>query len=576
MQSTPLTSLLPTTGAELRALGWDAPDVVLVSGDAAIDSPFVGVAVIGRVLTAAGFRVGIIGQPDVTSPADVLRLGVPRLFWGVSAGCVDSMVANYTAGGRHRREDDYTPGGVNNRRPDRACTAYANLIRGACRPCPPIVLGGIEASLRRIAHYDFWSDRVRRSILFDAKADALVYGMGEETVVALAEALRAGREWRGLRGLCHAAAAPPAEAVHLPSFEAAAADKSVFLEMFGRFAAHQDAHTAKTLAQPHADRWLVHNPPAPPLEPAALDRVHGLPYTYDVHPHDAAGGAVRAQDTIRFSITTHRGCCGGCRFCAIAVHQGRQLVSRSAESILAEARRFTQHPAFRGTIRDVGGPTANMYGFACPKAAREGACADRECLFPTLCPRLPVNHAPLVGLLARLRRVSGVRHVFVASGVRHDLVLADTAHGAAYLEALAAHHVSGQLKLAPEHSDPAVLNLMGKPGIAGLLAFREQFLAACARQGRKQFLTYYFIAAHPGCDEAAMRRLKTFAARELQLAPEQVQLFTPTPSTWSTAMYWTERDPFGGTPIFVAKGARARQAQKDALVPAVHGVRRPA
>ena len=566
----------------MQARGWDALDVILVTGDAYIDSPFAGAALIGRVLEDAGFRVGILAQPEVQDLADISRLGAPRLFWGVTAGCVDSMVANYTATGRKRREDDFTPGGQNNRRPDRASIVYANLIRRAFRPCPPIVLGGIEASLRRIAHYDFWTDSIRKSILFDAKADLLVYGMAEPTIVELAQRLRDGRDWRDLRGICYAAKDPPADAIQIPSFAevsgprpAAAATgpaaaetktRDAFLKMFQTFAAHQDPVTASPLAQQHDTRWLVHQPPARPPEGGALDHIYSLPFELDVHPYDAARGPVRALDTIRFSITTHRGCYGECTFCAIAMHQGRRVISRSAASIVTEAERFTRHPKFRGIIADVGGPTANMYGFACARQASSGACPDRHCLFPEVCRHLPVNHQPQTALLQRLRALPGVRKAFVASGLRHDLVLADRAHGAAYLDELVGHHVSGQLKLAPEHSEESVLRLMGKPGVEKLLQFRARFEEANQRHGLKQFLTYYFIAAHPGCTEAQMQRLRQFATRELGLTPEQVQVFTPTPSTWATAMYWTERDPVTGESIFVEKGLRGKQAQKDALV----------
>jgi uncharacterized radical SAM protein YgiQ len=560
---------LPSTRAELRSRGWDDLDVILVSGDAYIDTPFAGVALIGRVLEDAGFRVGIIGQPDLHSPEDIRRLGAPRLFWGVSAGCVDSLVANYTATGRKRKSDDFTPGGANTRRPDRACIAYANLIRSAFRPCAPIVLGGVEASLRRIAHYDFWSDRVRRSVLFDAKADALIYGMADRTVVDLAIALRDGRAWHDLRGLCHASTVKPADAVMLPDFQTVAANDAAgrlaFLDMFRIFSAHQDPITARPLAQCTDTRWLIHNPPAPPLETAELDRVHGLPFEREAHPHDAAHGAVRALDTIRFALTTHRGCYGACNFCAIAMHQGRRVTSRSAASVLAEAESFTHHPRFKGIISDVGGPTANMYGFDCARKADCGACPHKRCLFPEVCQALPVDHGPLTRLLQRLRQLPGVRKAFVGSGIRHDLVFADRAHGDAYLEELVAHHVSGQLKVAPEHSEPSVLQLMGKPGVDTLLLFRARFDKLSSRHGLKQYLTYYFIAAHPGCTEADMLRLKHFATHHLQLAPEQVQVFTPTPSTWSTAMYYTGLDPATGKPIFVERGLLGKQTQKDLL-----------
>ena len=565
---------LPCTPAEIARLGWDAPDIILVSGDAYIDSPFSGVAVIGRSLTAAGFRVAVIAQPGIQSPGDIRRLGQPRLFWGVSGGCVDSMVANYTATGKKRRQDDFTPGGVNNARPDRAVIAYCNAIRAAFNPCRTIVIGGIEASLRRIAHYDFWTDRVRRPVLFDAKADILVYGMAERTVVELARALRDGREWRSLRGICHALPAEagnlPEPALRLPDYADAAArsdeGRAAFLDMYRLFAANQEPRTAKPLIQRIDTRCLVHNPPAPPLSPEELGAVHALPYTLDAHPSHAAKGKIRALDTIRFSIATHRGCYGGCNFCAIAVHQGRQVVSRSEASILDEARRLTRHPAFTGVIQDVGGPTANMYGFECGRKATRGACPDKRCLFPACCPALNPDHAPLSALLRKLRGLPGVRKVFVASGIRPDLIAADTRHGGGYVDDLAAHHVSGQLKLAPEHSAPRVLDAMGKPGNAALLDFVRRFDAADRRHGRKQFLTYYFIAAHPGCGDNDMRALKHFAARGLRLSsPEQVQVFTPTPSTWSTVMYYTGLNPFTGQAISVTRGLRARQTQKDIL-----------
>ncbi len=562
---------IPCTREEMLARGWDAADVILVSGDALIDTPHSGVALIARILLDAGYRVGVISQPDTASPDDIRRLGAPRLFWGVSAGCVDSMVANYTASGRKRLQDDFTPGGRNTRRPDRASITYANLIRGAFRPCAPILLGGVEASLRRITHYDFWSDRLRRPLLFDAKADILVYGMAERTVLQLAAALRDGTDWHALPGICYAAPSPPAEAVTLPSFAALTdpahpdAAKRLFLKMFRLFADNQDPVTARTLTQAVDTRWLVHNPPAAPLETADLDRVYALPFTQDVHPADATRGPVRALDTVRFSLTAHRGCYGECAFCAIAMHQGRRVTWRSQPSLVEEARRYTRHPAFTGIIHDVGGPTANMYGFDCTRKKQSGACADKSCLFPTVCPSLPVTHEPQIRLLRALREIPGVRKAFVCSGIRPDLVLADARHGDAYIDALAACHVSGQLKLAPEHADPGVLRLMRKPGIEGLMTFRARFEARSRAHGLKQFLTYYFIAAHPGCDEAEMRRLREFVQTRLGLIPEQVQLFTPTPSTWSTAIWWTGLDPLTEKPVFVEKRAKARQLQKDIL-----------
>ena len=567
---------LPTNAEEMRRLGWDAVDAVLVSGDAYVDSPYSGTAVIGQVLLKAGFRVGILSQPPVGDPVAFREFGPPRLFWGISAGCVDSMVANYTASGKKRRQDDFTPGGVNNRRPDRATIVYANLARAAFRPARPIILGGIEASLRRVAHYDFWSDKVRRPVICDAKADALCYGMGERAMVALAEALRDGKDWRAIRGLCYLAAEADvpartlATAVRLPSFAEVSAPteegRRAFLAAFNLFAAEQDAVTARPLLQKTDTRFLVHNPPALPLEQKELDAVHDIPYMLDAPPSIRAQGAIRALDTIRFAVTTHRGCYGNCRFCAIAVHQGRRVVSRSPDSIVGEVARFARHPRFRGTVADVGGPTANMYAIDCARKEKEGACPHKDCLFPSVCPALKPDHSAQLALLKRLRSLPGVKHVFVASGLRPDLIAADAAHGCDYVEALARHHVSGQLKLAPEHVVDHVLAAMGKPGVESLLRFKDRFDAASRRCGKRQFLTYYFIAAHPGCTEGDMLALKRFAQTLLNLHPEQVQIFTPTPLTASTAMYYTGLDPSTGRPVFRAKSFRDRQRQKDVLV----------
>ncbi len=562
---------LPETREEMKARTWDELDIILVTGDAYIDSAFSGTAVIGRVLEAAGYRVGIIAQPDISNHEDITRLGAPKLFWGVNGGCVDSLVANTTATLKRRRQDDFTPGGENNRRPDRAVIAYSNLIRTAFKPCAPIVIGGIEASLRRIAHYDYWTDKIRRPILFDAKADILSYGMGERCMVELADAIKNGREWRGIRGICHASPTLPEGVLELPAYaEASPATpegKQRFFEMFRLFSDNQDPVTAKTLAQKVDTRWLIHNPPQPVLTPAELDRVHELPYENAAHPRDLKGGAVRALDTVRFSVTLHRGCYGACRFCAITAHQGRRVVSRSEESVVREVTAFTKNPRFRGIVSDAGGPTANMYGFECPRKTEKGACANRQCLYPEPCPSLPVDHRPLTRLLKRLRAVPGIRAVFSASGIRPDLVEADRAHGEAYLEELASHHVSGQLKLAPEHSEKAVLDIMGKPSIAPTEAFIRRFNALNRARGLRQFVTCYFIAAHPGSTEAHMRALKTAARRDLGLCPEQVQIFTPTPSTWATAFYWTGLGPDGKTPLFSERGLKGKAAQKAILCP---------
>ncbi|HJX31153.1 MAG TPA: YgiQ family radical SAM protein [Thermodesulfobacteriota bacterium] len=549
----------------MKELGWDRLDIILITGDGYIDSPFVGVAVIGKIILNAGYRVGIIAQPDMASGDDISRLGEPRLFWGVTGGCIDSMVANYTASGRKRKSDDYTPGNVNNRRPDRATIVYSNLIRTYFKKTCPIVLGGIEASLRRIAHYDFWSDTIRRSILFDAKADYLLYGMADRSVVELAACLKAGEDPRGIRGICYASPSIPEDCLELPTFESASQDKAAFTEMFHLFYRNNDPMTALPLAQKQDNRYLIQTPPAYALSGRELDAVHDLNYERELHPYYRNQGKVKALDTICFSIATHRGCYGECNFCAITVHQGRRVTWRSRESILNEARAFARDPRFKGVIQDVGGPTANMYGIDCARKEKQDCCPDKRCLFPKICSRLTTDHNQQISLLKALRAVNGVKKVFIASGIRHDLVMADKKHGTEYLKQVIRHHVSGQLKLAPEHSEAHVLQKMGKSGRETLLAFRKLFFELTKRGEKNLFLTYYLISAHPGCTDDDMARLRSFALNDLQFLPEQVQVFTPAPSTWSTLMYWTERDPFNGKPCFVEKTYRGRERQKEIL-----------
>ena len=557
---------LPVTPEEVRARGWPLLDVILITGDAYIDSPYVGVSVIGQRLLAAGYRVGIIAQPDIDSGADITRLGEPELFWGVTGGCIDSLIANHTASGKKRQGDDFTAGGINNRRPDRAVIAYANLIRHHFRNTKPIVLGGIEASLRRIAHYDFWSDRVRRSILMDAKADLIVYGMGDNTVLELAHRFRYGRKIWDVKGICYAAAEIKPGFLELPSWEEAAADPEAFEKMFLTFYGHQDARTASGLCQKQDTRWLIHNPPALPLSRAEMDEVYGMNFEREVHPSHHRDGKVRALETIRFSIPTHRGCYGECHFCAIAVHEGRTVSSRSEASILQEAAVIAALPGFKGYILDVGGPTANMYGFECKKKLAHGACPDRRCLYPAVCENLRPDHGPQISLLGKMREVPGVKQAVVASGIRYDLLLADRKHGIPYLHDVVHRHLSGQMKIAPEHSEERVLACMGKPGTESLLIFRDLFRKFTADANKKQILSCYLIAAHPGCTQADMEALRRFAERELALHPEHVQLFTPSPSTISTLMYYTGRNPLSGRWLFVEKTAVGRELQKQILV----------
>jgi uncharacterized radical SAM protein YgiQ len=556
---------IPTTSQEVAALGWDPLDVILVSGDTYIDSPYSGAALIGKQLMAAGYRVGIIAQPEVNSAADITRLGEPRLFWGVTSGAMDSMVSNYTALGKPRRSDDYTPGGVNNRRPDRAVIVYANLIRRYFKHTVPIVLGGVEASLRRVVHYDYWSDSLRRSILLDAKADYLLYGMADLSILELAQALRAGEDPTQLRGLCYASATMAPGYLELPSYEEVTADKDRFIEMFHAFYQNNDPISAQGLAQRYGSRYVVQNPPARTLTTPEMDAVYALPFEHAVHPYYAAQGEVRALETIRFSIPTHRGCYGECNFCAIAMHEGRRVTWRSQESILAEARQMPARQGFKGIINDLSGPTANMYGFECALKEKRGACPEKSCIYPQVCPLLGLTHEHQIALLKALRQVPGVRKVFSSSGIRHDMVMADAKYGEAYLQELVNYHVSGQLKLAPEHSQPAVLRRMRKPSVQSLLAFKERFDALSKATGKKQFLTYYLIAAYPGCTQEDMFALKRFASEKLGVLPEQVQIFTPTPSTYASLMYYTEKDPFTGEHLFVEKSLTGKMKQKSAI-----------
>ncbi len=556
---------IPTTPQEVAALGWDPLDVILVSGDTYIDSPYSGAALIGQQLMAAGYHVGIIAQPEVSSAADITRLGEPRLFWGVTGGAVDSMVSNYTALGKPRRSDDYTPGGVNNRRPDRAVIVYANLIRRYFKGTAPIVLGGVEASLRRVVHYDYWSDSLRRSILLDAKADYLLYGMADLSILELAQALRTGGDPTQIRGLCYASATMPPHYLELPSYEEVTADKDQFIAMFHTFYQNNDPISAQGLAQRYGSRYVVQNPPARALTMQEMDAVYALPFEHAVHPYYAAQGEVRALETIRFSIPTHRGCYGECNFCAIAMHEGRRVTWRSQKSILAEARQMPARQGFKGVITDLSGPTANMYGFECALKESRGACPEKSCIYPQVCPLLGLTHAHQLALLKALRQVPGVRKVFISSGIRHDMVMADAEYGEAYLQELVNYHVSGQLKLAPEHSQPAVLRRMRKPGVQSLLAFKQRFDALSKAAGKKQFLTYYLIAAYPGCTQEDMFALKRFASEKLGVLPEQVQIFTPTPSTYASLMYYTEKDPFTGETLFVEKSLTGKMEQKAAI-----------
>ncbi|MDQ5985266.1 MAG: hypothetical protein CSYNP_00974 [Syntrophus sp. SKADARSKE-3] len=549
---------LPTTAVELEALGWDRPDVILITGDAYIDSPHMGVAVIGKYLLKHGFKTAVIAQPTLGSGDDIKRLGEPRLFWGVTAGAIDSMVANYTATRKFRHEDDYSPGG-RNVRPNRATIAYTNLIRQYFKNTKPIVLGGIEASLRRIAHYDYWDNSIRRSILFDTKADIIAYGMAEKTVVALARSIDTGRDWRLIPGICYISSTPNGDYTVLPAYEEVVSRKESFREMSKVFYAKADL-TAKGFVQQHGDRFLVHTPPQTLITAEELDEILNLDFERDVHPYYKTG-EIRALETIKQSITTHRGCFGSCNFCSIAVHQGRRIVSRSIGSILAEVSRIAKKPGFNGIIYDVGGPTANMYGTQCRKG---WTCKDKRCLMPKPCPNLEYGHGTQMALLQKIRNASGIKKVFVTSGIRPDLVMADFKNGKSYIDQLVKYHVSGQIKLAPEHSEPDILSLMNKPPIKAMMQFKAAFDKICNLLDKRYYMTYYLIAGHPGCTMDHMRRLKKFLSITLRAAPEQVQIFTPTPSILSTAMYYCETD-MTGKRIFCEKSPAGMQRQRNIL-----------
>ncbi len=566
---------LPTTMEEVKKLGWNYLDIILISGDTYIDSSYNGTALIGKWLYKHGFKVGIIAQPDINSDIDIKRLGEPKLYWAVSAGCVDSMVANYTATKKKRRSDDFTPGGENTKRPDRASIAYTNLIKRYFKNSEaPIVLGGIEASLRRITHYDYWSNNLRRPLIFDAKADILSYGMGEKSMLELARAIRDKKDWRDIRGLSYISKEIKEGYLELPSYENCVKDKKEFIKAFETFYHNCDSILSKGLYQKCGDRYLIQNPPSENFSSRELDAIYSMDFERDVHPYYKKMGEVRALDTIKTSVTTHRGCYGECNFCAIAIHQGRTVISRTEDSIVDEVKEITKMKKFKGNIADVGGPTANMYQVECKKKLKFGACQDRRCLYPQKCPALKIDHSKQIDLLKRLKGIDKIKKIFIASGIRYDMILDDKKCGQMYMEEIIKDHVSGQMKIAPEHTEDKVLSLMGKQGKAPLKEFKEKFYQINKKLGKKQFLTYYLIAAHPGCNEKDMLDLKRFASAELRVNPEQVQIFTPTPSTYSTLMYYTEMDPFTGKKLFVEKDNGKKQKQKDILIPRENNKRR--
>ena len=548
--------------------GWDGLDFVCVTGDAYVDHPSFGIAVISRLLEAEGWKVGIISRPDWRSAADFKRLGRPRLAFLVTAGNIDSMVSNYTVAKKPRREDVYAPGGKSGFRPDRASIVYSVRSREAYKGVP-VILGGLEASLRRLAHYDYWDDKVRRSILLDAKADLLVYGMGERQILEaarrLAEAADETPDLTGIPGTAHAASGPPKDrkCLVLPSFEEVSADPKVYAKSFRIQHDNTDPFRSLPLAEPYGEgrerRWVVQNPPADPLSPADFDRTFDLPYMRTYHPMYEAEGGVPSILEVKFSLISSRGCFGSCTFCSLTFHQGRIVQGRSHESILREARELTSEPDFKGYIHDLGGPTANFRGPACAKQTRSGSCADRECLFPGPCKNLKIDHRDYLSLLRELRAVPKVKKVFIRSGIRYDYLLADP-DGTFFTE-LCEYHVSGQLKVAPEHVSARVLAAMGKPGLGVYKKFEERYREINARLGKKQYLVPYFISSHPGSDLAAAVELAEYF-RDNRFIPEQVQDFYPTPGTLATCMYHTGIDPRTGKTVYVPRTYREKAMQR--------------
>ena len=554
---------LPMTVEEVEARGWDAVDVVLVSGDAYVDHSSFGTGVIARVLEAAGHRVAVLAQPDWRTCEPWRQFGRPRLFFGIGAGNMDSMINHYTANKKVRNDDAYSPGGRMGLRPDRATLAYCQRAREAFKGVP-VIAGAVEASLRRLAHFDYWSEKVRGSILLDAKADLIVYGMAEATIVEVARRLADGlttRDMRDLRGLVYARGAKedPLEGDNierLPSLEEVRTDKAAFALATKRIHLNSNPYNAATLIQAHGARDVVQTPPQLPLDQAEMDRIHDLPYT--TRPHPSYSEPIPAHEVVKHSVQIMRGCFGGCTFCSITTHQGRIIQSRSKGSILREIERMKEDPDFKGIVSDIGGPTANMYEMKCTKPEVEAICRRLSCVHPKVCKLLGTDHGPLVKVMKEARNLPGVRKVHVASGVRVDLAVRDKE----YMEELAAHHVSGRLTVAPEHVDPGVLDAMKKPELdTHWDEFVEGFHKASKKAGKTQQLMPYFISSHPGSDLNAMITLAQFL-KQAGYRPDQVQDFIPGPMDVATAMYYTGLNPLTGKPVPVAKGMRDRKLQR--------------
>ena len=562
-----ITDWLPTSVKEVRARGWDELDVILFSGDAYVDHPSFGAAVIGRLLEAEGLRVAIVPQPNWRDDLrDFRKLGKPRLFFGVSAGSMDSMVNHYTANKRLRSDDAYTPGGKAGFRPDYAVTVYTRILKRLF-PDTPVVIGGIEASLRRAAHYDYWSDSLKPSVLVDSGADLLTYGMGERVVLDIARAMHNGYNLNLLRKLRQVAFLADDryvdslgdEALRLHGFEKCLKDRRAFGETFVRIETESNRMEARTLVEPVGDRFVVINPPYPKLSEQELDHSFGLPYTRLPHPRYNGKGDIPAYEMIKFSVNLHRGCFGGCSFCTISAHQGKFVSSRSEESVLDEVRKLTRMPGFKGYISDLGGPSANMYRMGGRNEALCRKCSRPSCIYPSLCRNLNNDHRPLMELYRKVDRLAGVKKSFIGSGIRYDL-FGDNNRD--YLREVVVNHVSGRLKVAPEHTEDGVLRLMRKPSFALFRDLNERFQKICRDEGLNYQLIPYFISSHPGCTERDMRNLAA-ETRRLHFRLEQVQDLTPTPMTLSSVMFYTGENPYTDEKVYVARSQDEKRRQKS-------------
>ncbi|HHV09476.1 MAG TPA: YgiQ family radical SAM protein [Clostridiales bacterium] len=555
---------LPINKADMEQRGWEQCDFVYVTGDAYVDHPSFGPAIISRVLESHGFKVGIIPQPDWKDSGSITILGMPRLGFLVSGGNMDSMVNHYSVAKKRRQTDAYTPGGVMGKRPDHATSVYCNLIRKQYKKVP-IIIGGIEASLRRLAHYDYWSDKVKRSILLDSQADIISYGMGEHSIVEIAEALDSGLEVKDITfisGTVFKAKSLESvyDAVELPSYQEILDSKVKFAQSFYLQYCNTDPFSAKRLVEKYKDsEYVIQNPPAKPLTQTEMDRIYSLPYMRDYHPSYQEMGGIPAIEEVKFSLTSNRGCFGGCNYCALTFHQGRILQTRSHESIVAEANQLIWDKDFKGYIHDVGGPTANFRYAACDKQSTKGACINKQCLFPNPCERLKVDHSDYLKLLRRLRILPNVKKVFIRSGIRFDYLMADKDD--TFIKELCEHHVSGQLKVAPEHVSDSVLKLMGKPENSVYEKFQARYKKVNERLGKKQYIVPYLISSHPG---SALKEAVELAEylRDLGYMPEQVQDFYPTPSTISTCMYYTGLDPRTMRTVYVPKSPHEKAMQR--------------